>query len=167
MHIFVILSSVYHNVIIWICSFLLGIPTDWSPCHAMPFLSSIVRFITVDRETNTGVDLSKIIGENQNIGEGAKGGNNWWKHGRFSINGARLARARAAIRSLRLWRQIRWILVMNCLSLRYRDCEAKRFSAVPDLFSANLGLFISSGYLSITIYKQSAFRWFLLECIFF
>jgi len=27
---------------------------------------------------STGIDLSKILG-------GANGGNNWWKHGRFSI----------------------------------------------------------------------------------
>ena len=37
------------------------------------------------RPTNTGVDLSDILGSNQNIG--AKGSNNWWSHRRFLIVG--------------------------------------------------------------------------------
>jgi len=45
----------------------------------------ICNYACVDVRTFlcTGVDFSNIGGANQNIG--AKGGNNWWKHRRFSI----------------------------------------------------------------------------------
>jgi len=47
---------------------------------------------------NTGVDLSKILGANQNIG--GKGSNNWWKHGGFSIIRGSCP---GCPKSLRLW----------------------------------------------------------------
>ena len=101
---------------------------------ALQYKTSMVTGQTVGSSFAIGVDLPKILGEGKkNIGW--KGGNNWWKHERFSIIGG--ARSGYPQKSTHIC-LLPWLSRLHIFSSR--DAARRAYGGwISGVFSMNFG----------------------------